>query len=241
MERLAGSEGQAKWPEAGIPPAAWFEAMDRVEERLNAYARAHGMGGIASPEPATRAFFENVVATHAHLRVLSADKPSTAEWRTAARQLRLLARSALELGVVPLEIPSGADERLYTLLSCVVAEDTAARARGGGSLERADLVLLAERVGPLARRFRDRQGRKENGALRELRRSVSEFIEMCWGPGSAKCYDDWLAGDPGGLLYEVVAAMQPWLRGLEELTPNALRLALQRVGPRPRAPRGHER
>jgi hypothetical protein len=109
-----------------------------------------------------------------------------------------------------------------------------ALARGGYSLTRADLVLLAERLVPLAKRFRDRQGRKADTAdeaLRELRRSVSDFIEMYCGPGSAKCYGNDLDG-PGGLLYAVVAKLQPWLLGLEELTPNALRQALTRAGTR---------
>jgi hypothetical protein len=237
MGTVAGAKTAGKWPEAGSPPTEWFEALGHIEACFHAYMVAHGMEGGPSPDAALRTLLEGFVTSHAYMRARKGSVPSSAEWRTAGRHLATLARYALEFGVMPLDIPSGADDRLCALLCCILPEDETvanALARGGYSLERADLVLLAERAVPLAKRFRDRQGRKADTAdeaLRELRRSVSDIIEMYCGPESATCYGNDLDG-PGGLLYEVVAQLQPWLLGLEDLTPNALRQALQRAGPR---------
>jgi hypothetical protein len=241
MERVAGREGQAQWPEAGSPPAAWFEAMDRVEGHFNAYALKHGMAQIPSPNAPLRGVLEGAVTIHAYMRRV--DPPHIDEWRTAARDVAALVQYALRVNAVPFLIPSIVAPLHLAVLYCLLPEKRKAMVDGHGwtRFERADLELLKTRATKFAAEVRAQQGRKTDVALRELRKSVSHAIEMYCGPKSAKSYMDWIAGDPGGLLYKVIAEIQPWLRGLEDLTPNALRLAIQRVGPRPRKPRRHER
>jgi hypothetical protein len=205
--------------------------MGHIEERLNTYARACGMAQVPSPDAVLRAQLEGVVTCHARLRVLIGNKPRIAEWRTAAGVLARLARNALDLDVVPFPILPGAGSPLFRTLvrHLLPALPAAGNVREWRPLERADLELLATRAQSFAATLRDRPGPKVDVALRELRSSVSDIIELCCGPESAKCYSDDLAGGGAGLLYEVVAKLQPWLLGLEELTPNALRLALQRA------------
>src|SRR5262245_58253032 len=204
MGTVAGAETDGKWPEAGSPPAEWFEAMGRTEQRLNAYARAHGMPEVSSPDAEWREQLEGAVTLHAYMRAV--DPPGVETWRTAARDLVAMARSALKIGVVPLLIPSGVTPMHFALLRGLLpgrgigVVDVA----GWSRLERADLVRLEQCATTFAVQVRARSGPKANVALRKLRALVCEALEKRCGPGSAKCYADAVA-EAGGLLYEVVA------------------------------------
>ena len=232
MWRILGAAAEGKWPLAGDPPAEWFEAMGRIEERLDAYAQGRGLEGVPSPDAVLRQQLAGMVTCQAHLRVLLADAPGAAEERAAGRDLATLARIALKRGVVPLLIPPAPDPlpMLLAILLPGVAEGRRAvvGAPGGYRLERADLVLLKERAVAVTAKFRDEQGRKVDVGLCELRESVTRAIEIACGPRAPVSGWNEPRTEPSGLLYEVIAELQPWLLGLEHLTPNALRQRLQR-------------
>jgi hypothetical protein len=220
-----------KRPEVGSPE--WFAVMGGIEEGLNTYVVEHGMPEVPSPNAALRDRLAGAVIWHAAMRAV--DEPHIDEWRTAARDLANLARAALKVSVVdvPFLFPGVMAPLHLTVFRGILPGKmaTVVDGRGWYRFERADLEVLATRASVFAGRLR---GRRRNLALRILRKSVSEAIEVCCGPGSAKCYMDNIADGPSGLLYTVLKKLQPWLVGLEKLSDRALCERVVRVSPHAR-------
>jgi hypothetical protein len=230
MATITNSKPGRKWPEVGSPE--WLDAMGRTERYVNAYVSAHGMPEIPSPDAAWRELLGNGVILHNYMRAV--DPPGVEEWRTIAGELATMAHIALKVGIVPLLIPTnGVAPKHLGALHCLLP----GKGIGGGGvagyypLERADLIRLETRATIIATRLRGQSGRKAPLPLELLYKRVRAAIEERSGSESTKCYHNDAKGGPDGLLYEIFEVLRPWLVGLEELTDNALRQALERLDP----------
>jgi hypothetical protein len=224
MATITNGEAGRKWREVGSQE--WLEAMDSSEWCLNDYARAHRIAEIPSPDAAWRELLEDGVILHAYMRAV--DPPGVKEWRTIAKEWATMAHTALKIGVVPLMIPAtGVAPKHLGALHCLLPGKGIGGVGVAGSypLGRDDLIRLETRATTVATRLRGPKGPKPDVAFSQLHKRVCAAIEeRC--PGGAKSYDNSAAG---GLLDKIFAVLQPWLLGLEDLTPDALRLRLQRA------------